>query len=222
MRRVVYFFAAAAALSLAPLQAQAQISGVGKAHAETGATISMPPEPAPVAVKIQAKTAAILVADMVGGDCGKRPICTSQMAPRISDLLAKARKAGVYVIYSTPRPGETIVSDLAPKPGDPILLGHAQDRFWNTNLDDLLKAKGIQTLILTGWKVDGSVLYTSVAATERGYTAVIPEDASLAPTDHDIAIGHYQALTQLNGNPSNMPLKKKATTLTRTDLIDFD
>ena len=38
----------------------------------------------------------------------------------------------------------------------------AQDRFYNTDLDKTLKAKGITTLILTGWKVSGSVVYTSV------------------------------------------------------------
>ena len=30
------------------------------------------------------------------------------------------------------------------------------------------------TLILVGWKVSGSVTYTSVGATLRGYTVVVP------------------------------------------------
>jgi nicotinamidase-related amidase len=199
-----------------------------KAQAPTGAggtapklTIEMPALPKPAAVRLAPRSTAILVADMVGSPCGKQPNCTGQMIARIADLLARARRAGVFVIYSIPRESEKVLPGVSPASGDPVVLGHAQDRFWQTNLDDLLKSKGIETLILTGWKIDGSVLYTSVAATERGYTVVIPVDASLAPTDYDIAIGQFQALTQLNGNRSNTPLKQKAATLSRTDLIAF-
>ena len=85
----------------------------------------------------------------------------------------------------------------------------------------MLKAKGITTLILTGWKVSGSVTYTSVGATLRGYTVVVPMDASLDATDYEIAIGLYQILNQHSSNAANEPLKDKATTLSRTDLIAF-
>jgi isochorismate hydrolase len=36
-----------------------------------------------------------------------------------------------------------------------------------TDLDTVLKAKGIKTLIMVGWKVSGSVTYTSVGAMVR-------------------------------------------------------
>ena len=36
----------------------------------------------------------------------------------------------------------------------------AQDRFYNTDLDKALQAKGIKTLIMVGWKISGSVTYT--------------------------------------------------------------
>ena len=80
--------------------------------------------------------------------------------------------------------------EVAPAPGDPVVKSYAQDRFHNTDLDNTLKAKGITTLILTGWKVSGSVVYTSVGATLRGYTVVVPTDASLAATDYEVAIGN--------------------------------
>ena len=76
----------------------------------------------------------------------------------------------------------------------------AQDRFYNTELDKMLKAKGIATLILVGWKVSGSVTYTSVGATLRGYTVVVPIDASLDATDFEIAVGRHQILNQNSAN----------------------
>jgi nicotinamidase-related amidase len=96
-----------------------------------------------------------------------------------------------------------------------------QDRFYKTDLDKTLKAKGITTLILTGWKVSGSVVYTSVGATLRGYTVVVPTDASLAATDYEVTIGQFQILNQNSANAANEPLKANASTLSRADMIVF-
>jgi hypothetical protein len=38
---------------------------------------------------------------------------------------------------------------------------------------------------------------------------------------YDVAIGRYQLLTQLHGNPKNEQLLKGAVTLSRSDLITF-
>ena len=91
----------------------------------------------------------------------------------------------------------------------------------NTDLDQALKAKGITTLILAGWKVSGSVTYTSVGATLRGYTVVVPIDATLDATEYEIVIGQFQILNQNSANATNEPLKNRASTLSRTDLITF-
>jgi nicotinamidase-related amidase len=111
--------------------------------------------------------------------------------------------------------------EVAPAPGDPIFKSYAQDRFYNTDLDKTLKARGITTLILTGWKISGSVVYTSVGATLRAYTVVVPTDASSAATDYEVAIGQFQILTQNSANAANEPLKPNASTLSRADMIVF-
>jgi hypothetical protein len=69
--------------------------------------------------------------------------------------------------------------------------------------------------------VSGSVTYTSVGATVRGYTVVVPVDTTAAATDYEQAIGFYQIINQSNGNMTNEPLKPKAPTLSRTDMITF-
>ena len=185
-------------------------------------TLQMPALPEPVRVVLKPATTALLVSDMIDPTCKGQPKCTGVMVPAIASLLAQARKAGVFVVYAT---RATDISkwlpEVAPAPGDPVVAPHAQDRFYNTDLDKTLKAKGITTVILTGWKVSGSVLYTSVGATLRGYTVVVPEDASLATTDYEVAIGLFQILTQGSANATNEPLKAKASTLSRSDMISF-
>ena len=146
----------------------------------------------------------------------------AQMVPAVASLLARARTAGVTVAYGTRAANmSTWLPEVTPAPGDIQIENHAQDRFYNTDLDNTLKAKGITTLILTGWKVSGSVTYTSVGATLRGYTVVVPTDASLDATDYEMAIGQFQILNQNSANATNEPLKAKASTLSRTDLITF-
>jgi nicotinamidase-related amidase len=185
-------------------------------------TLQVPSPPDPVAVVLNPATTALLIFDIVDPICARQPICKEKMAPMISALLARARKAGVTVVYATRAPTMSKwLPEVSPAPGDIKIENHAQDRFYNTDLDDALKAKGITTLILTGWKVSGSVTYTSVGATLRGYTVVVPTDASLDATDFEIAIGLYQILHQTNSNIANEPLKSSASTLSRTDLITF-
>jgi nicotinamidase-related amidase len=185
--------------------------------------LQMPAFPDPVPVALKPATTALFVLDNVDPICVSQPKCKGGMLPAIAALLGRARKAGVTVVYATRAP--TIskwLPEVAPAPGDITIVSNAQDRFYNTDLDKALKAKGITTLILTGWKVSGSVLYTSVGSTLRDYTNVVPVDASVAASDYETAIGIYQILNQNSANPTNTPLKPKATTLSRTDLITFE
>ena len=142
--------------------------------------------------------------------------------PAIAALLVQARKVGATILYGTRAANmSTWLPEVSPAPGDIKIENHAQDRFYNTDLYKALKAKGITTLILTGWKVSGSVTYTSVGATLRGYTVVVPIDATLDATEYEIVIGKFQILNQNSSNAANEALKNRASTLSRTDLIIF-
>jgi nicotinamidase-related amidase len=185
-------------------------------------TLQMPSPPDPVPVVLNPATTALLIFDIVDPICTRQPNCTGKMVPTISSLLARARQAGVTVAFGTRAPTMSKwLPEVSPAAGDIRIESQAQDRFYNTDLDKTLKAKGITTLILAGWKVSGSVTYTSVGATLRGYTVVVPVDASLDATDYEIAIGLYQILHQHSENAANEPLKDRAATLSRTDLITF-
>ena len=185
-------------------------------------TLQMPALPDPVRVVLNPATTALLVLDYVDRICNSQPKCKGEMLPAVTPFMARARKAGVVVAYGTREPNMSKwLPEVAPAPGDIKIVNTAQDRFYNTDLDKALKAKGIATIIMVGWKVSGSVAYTSVGATVRDYTVVIPADTTAAATDYETAIGFYQILNQGNANLSNQPLKPRSPTLSRTDMITF-
>jgi len=223
-RNVLLTSGLALALSSGAAQAQpsAQDTPASRAASKPMVTLQMPALPAPVPVTLNPKTTALLVFDYVEPICNSQPKCKGEMLPAMTPFMARARKAGVVVAYGTREPNMSKwVADVAPAPGDIKIVNTAQDRFYNTDLDKALKAKGIATIIMVGWKVSGSVAYTSVGATVHGYTVVIPVDTTTATTDYETSIGFYQILNQGNGNLKNEPLKPKSPTLSRTDMITF-
>jgi nicotinamidase-related amidase len=180
----------------------------------------LPATPAPVAVTLDPASTAVLVLDITTQTCTPQPNCM-EMLPRVSSLLASARGAGALVVYSVPQTQPPILPEVSPAQGEQVIVGLAQDRFFDTTLNEVLRPRGIDKLVLVGWRENGSLLYTAVGGTIRGYTVVVADDGTSAATDYDIAIGRYQLLTQLNANATNEPLKKAAATLSRTDLITF-
>ena len=209
-------------LALCGGAAQAQPSAQNGSASKPLMTLQMPALPDPVRVTLNPATTALLVLDYVEPICNAQPKCKDGMLPAVIPFMARARKAGVIVGYGTREENMSKwLAQVAPAPDDIKVVATAQDRFFNTDLDKELKAKGITMIILVGWKVSGSVTYTSVGATARGYTVVVPVDTTAAATDYEQAIGFYQILNQLSGNLANEPLKPKAPTLSRTDMITF-
>jgi nicotinamidase-related amidase len=185
-------------------------------------TLQMPATPEPARVTLDPKTTALIVLDYVEDICAKQPTCTGQMLPAMTPFLDRVRKAGLVVAYGTrERNKDHWLKEVAPAAGDIQIISTAQDRFYNTDLEKILKAKGIKTLILVGWKISGSVTYTSVGAMIRDYTVVVPMDTTSAGSSYETTIGFYNVLNSGTANLANQPLKPKAVTLTRTDLISF-
>jgi nicotinamidase-related amidase len=196
----------------------------GAALAQSGKmlTLQMPALPDPAPVVLKPATTALLVLDYVDPICISQPKCKGEMLPAVTPFMARARKAGVVVAYGTREANMSKwLPEVAPAPGDIKIVNTAQDRFYNTELEKALKAKGVTTVIMVGWKVSGSVAYTSVGGTVRDFTVVIPMDTTAATTDYETTIGFYQILNGGNANLKNEPLKPKSTTLSRTDLITF-
>jgi nicotinamidase-related amidase len=206
----------------AEAQPNAQDTPASRAASKPLLTLQMPALPDPVRVTLNPATTALLVLDYVEEICHSQPKCRSQMLPAMTPFMARVRQANMTVAYGTREQNMSKwLPEVAPAPGDIKIVNTAQDRFYNTDLDKALKAKGITTIIMVGWKVSGSLAYSSVGATLRDYTVVIPVDTTAAATDYEQVIGFYQILNQGNGNLTNQPLKPKAPTLSRTDMITF-
>src|SRR4051812_22484051 len=216
-RTVILTSGLALALSSGGDQTQAAQRAPGKMQ-----TVEMPATPDPAKVTLDPKTTALVVLDYVEDICNSQATCKSQMLPAMTPFMAKVRKAGLTVAYGTRAQNMTKwLKEVAPAPGDIKITNTAQDRFYGTDLDKQLQAKGIKTLILVGWKISGSITYTSVGAMAHDYTVVIPMDTTAAGSDYETTIGFYNVLNSGSANLANQPLKPGSVTLSRTDLIAF-
>jgi nicotinamidase-related amidase len=216
--RTVVLASGLVALGAATAQAQAPSGAAGKPMM----TLQMPALPEPARVSLKPAATGLVVLDFVDPICKNQPQCTGKMLPAFASLMERARKAGVVVAYGTRAANMSKwMPEVAPQAGDIKIENTAQDRFYNTDLDKALKAKGVTTIVMGGWKVSGSVTYTSVGAMVRDYTVVVPVDSTAAGSDYETTIGFYQILNSGNANLANEPLKAKSTTLSRTDLISF-
>ena len=89
--------------------------------------------------------------------------------------------------------GAAIVDDLAPRDGDIVIEGkRGLDTFASTNLDFILRSKGIETVILGGFLTNCCVESTMRSAYENGYRVITLTDCTAATSaeEHDNAIAY--------------------------------
>jgi nicotinamidase-related amidase len=89
--------------------------------------------------------------------------------------------------------GHQIIEEIASEPQDLVVRKHRNNAFIGTDLDLLLRARGIRTVIVTGTATQACVLETALAAQGHDYYVVVPRDAC-ACSDQGV---HQAALTVL-------------------------
>ena len=146
------------------------------------------------------------------------------MAGRLAALAARARRAGVPVIYANDNfgrwrsdfgallarvlgdevRGRPVAERLKPEPDDYIVLKPKHSAFYSTTLDLLLRYLKTRTLVLGGLTGDRCVLFTASDAYMRDFRLVIPSDgvASIDPHSNRRALTQMRTLLDADTRPS--------------------
>jgi ureidoacrylate peracid hydrolase len=86
-----------------------------------------------------------------------------------------------------------IVAELAPQPGDSVVVKHRFSGFFQTNLDALLNDMGITTLVFTGCTTSVSVESTLRDAFFSDYRCLVLADCTAEPIGHGLPRGNHDA-----------------------------
>jgi nicotinamidase-related amidase len=159
----------------------------------------------------------LLMADFHADGMGTNPIVQErQTFQRAREVLDAARNAGVFVAYIVVNfrtgypeisdrnktfsqrkssglvpakdPVSLIHSSVTPREGEPVIVKHRVNAFFGTDLDMVLRARGVDTLVLMGHATSGVILSTVRYAADADYRIVVVEDgcADQSPEVHQM------------------------------------
>ena len=113
--------------------------------------------------------------------------------PAHAPLLGRARQLGALRLGHW---GTEVQADLALQPADPVLMKHRLSPFHGTALATLLRAAGIERLLLGGVSTAWAPQAPAREAHDRDYRVVLVEDACAAasPQEHQASIAQLSRL----------------------------
>jgi nicotinamidase-related amidase len=179
-------------------------------------SVKPPPAPRLKEVTIDPETTALLMLDLIKQtyNLEQRPRCLESL-PNVKKLLTQAKENQMLVVYSL-SPGTTEIADTLPEvapSGKEPFARSGVNKFYQTNLEQVLKEKNIQTLIIVGTAAHGAVLYTASEAVLRGFNVIVPVNGISAENTY---IDQYVAY-----NFANAPIISAKVTLTSTEMMKF-
>lgn len=143
-----------------------------------------------------------------------------EVVGRIGDLVERARRAGVPVVWirrmTSDLPvgsaGWQLVDELVPAPGEPIIEAAYANCFDATDLDATLAALEVGRLVVCGVRSDRSIRASVAGALTHGYDVTLVEDAhttagfqaSGLSFDAEYDVGYLNALLGDDRTPDAM------------------
>ena len=136
------------------------------------------------------------------------------ITPPLQRLLDHARENGWVVVFSNDAhdpsdpemkiwgehamagdPGAEVIDELAPHEGDIVSEKHHYGAFDGTELDEQLRERGVDEVVITGQHTHICVRHSSYGALIRGYEITIPRDAvcGFEGVDEDDALEYLKA-----------------------------
>ncbi|HTY54540.1 MAG TPA: isochorismatase family cysteine hydrolase [Candidatus Binataceae bacterium] len=154
--------------------------------------------------KLNPAKSALLIINMSNDLLGWEGV--EALVPGLARLIKAARARGMTVVYSSlafcangtdsgqlgrfwemigngkiltkDTPGVEICSELAPAPGDIVLQRNRYSAFYNTELDNLLRSRGIDTVVIGGYSTNFCCDSTARDANFRDYNVVFLSDGT--------------------------------------------
>ncbi len=201
------------AITIAMLLGLAACSVAGDIY-DDWATAKVPGKIELKPVTLDPKTTAMLILDLTkGGSCSERPRCVASI-PNVKRIHDAARAAGLMFWYSAGTK-EMMDPGITPREGE-YQPRNGPDKFLGSNLEEKLKAGGIQTVIICGTSFQGVGLGTGTHAAQTGYKVIIPIDCL---SSEDPYMEQYSAWHFFKGGPAAVV---RNSTLTRTTMIKFE
>ena len=177
--------------------------------------VDVPPAPKLSPVTVENDKTALLMLDFQKNNCNleRRPRCVNTVIG-VHNLLETARTKNLSVVYSLTTKAEPndILEHLVPLAEEPIVKSNV-DKFFGTDLEDILNQACVDTVIIVGTAAEGAVLHTVTGACIRGFNVIVPVDGLSSSFEfaEQYTIWHL----------ANSPGTKKRTILTRLNMISF-